>query len=327
MTRRIFVTGAAGFIGGAIARHLRTRGDAVVAVVRDPASPKAVALRDIGVELSEGDLGSESAIRRAMAGCDAVIHCAGAYQVGIRVSDRPAMYEANVTVTERVLDAAIDLGIGRIVAVSTVSTLGDTRGTVPDETFRRDLTTGFLSYYDETKFKAHVAAEARIDAGAPIVVVMPGTVYGRADHSALGAQLKAAFDGKVRYIALGDTGISPAYVDDLAAGIVAALDRGRVGEAYILAGENMRMREAIAIAARAGGHRPPRLEVPTGLLRFGARLAPNAGGMFGLSPNLTEIISVSAGVTYWASSAKAATELGYRSRDLATGARDAFGRA
>ena len=327
MTRRVLLTGAAGFIGGAIARYLQARGDAVVAVVRDPTAPRAVALGDLGVELFEGDLGSESAIRRAMADCDAVIHCAGAYRIGIPVSERPTMYEANVTVTERVLDAAIGLAIDRIVAVSTVNALGNSRGSVSDETFRRDLSTGFLSYYDETKFKAHLAAEARIDAGAPIVIAMPGTVYGRDDHFAIGAQLKAAFDGHVRYIALGDIGISPAYVDDLAAGIVAALDRGRVGESYILAGENMRMRDAIAVAARAGGRRPPRLDLPDGILRFGTRLAPNAGRMFGLSPNLKEILAASAGVTYWASSAKAATELGYRSRDLATGARDAFGPA
>jgi dihydroflavonol-4-reductase len=327
MTRRVFVTGAAGFIGGAIVRNLRTRGDAVVAVVRDPTGPRAVALREIGVELSEGDLDSESAIRRAMAGCDAVIHGAGIYRIGIQTSERPAMYEANVTVAERVFDAATALAIQRIVAISSVNVLGDTGGVVADETFRRDLAAGYLSYYDETKVKAHLAAEARIDAGAPLVIVMPGTTYGPDDHSPLGAQLEAAFVGQVRFTALGDTGISPAHVDDIAAGIVAATERGRVGESYILAGENLRLREAIAIAARAGGHRPPRLDVPNGVLRFGARLAPGAGRMFGLSPNLGEILDASAGVTYWASSAKAAAELGYRSRDLATGARDAFGRA
>src|SRR4029077_704577 len=105
-----------------------------------------------------------------------VIHYAGSYRVGISASERPAMYEANVALTERVLDAAIALGIPRIVYVSTVNAFGNTKGRVPDETFRRDLADGFASYYDETKYQAHVAAEARIAAGAPIVIVMPGTV-------------------------------------------------------------------------------------------------------------------------------------------------------
>ena len=87
----------------------------------------------------------------------------------------------------------------------------------------------------------------------------------------------------------------------------------------------MRLREAMAIAARAGGHRPPRLVIPDWVLRVGSTLGPNLGGLFGLSPNLREIMRASDGVTYWASSAKAAAELGYRTRDLPSGFADAFG--
>jgi dihydroflavonol-4-reductase len=324
MPRRIFLTGGAGFVGGAVARQLRINGDDVVAVVRDSASGGP--LRDIGVTVVAGDLGSTWAIREAMAGCDAVVHAAGSYRIGIPEAARPAMYEANVTVAERVLDAALGLGVGRIVDISTVNTFGDTGGLVHDETFERDPSKGFLSYYDETKYLAHQAARRRIDAGAPIVIVMPGTVYGRGDHSAAGAQLEAAFNGTLPYYGPGEMGLSPTYVDDLAAGIVAAMDRGHVGQSYVMAGENMRFAEAIAIAARAGGHRPPRLRVPTTLLRVAGRLFPNGGRLAGQPPNLREIVSASAGVTYWASSAKAESELGYRSRPLSAGAVAAFGR-
>ena len=323
MTSTVFVTGAAGFIGSRIARLLRERDDEVVAVVRDPA--RATALHDFVAVVVKGDLGSEAELRDAMASSDAVIHCAGSYRVGIPASERPAMYEANVAVTERVLDAAIALAIPRIVYVSTVNAFGNTKGQVPDETFRRDLTDGFVSYYDETKYQAHVAAEARIAAGAPIVIVMPGTVYGAADHSGVGAQLKAAYEGTARYLALGDLGVSPTYVDDLASGIVAALDRGRRGEAYVMCGDNMRLRDAMRIAAGAAGRRPPRLSIPNGMLRLAARIGPGAGGLLGLPPNMAEIVSASDGVTYWASHAKATAELGYASRDLASGARDAYG--
>lgn len=323
MARRVFVTGAAGFIGGSVARLLRARGDDVVAVVRDPSS--ANVLHAIGAVVEAGDLDSDTAIRSAMTGCDAVIHLAGSYRVGIPPSERPAMYEANVAVTERVLDVAIGLGIPRIVEVSTANVFGDTRGRIVDESYRRDPGDGFLSYYDETKYRALMAARARIAAGAPIVIVLPGTTYGPGDHSPIGAQFRAVFEGTARYTAQGDLGISPTYVDDVAAGIVAAADRGRIGDAYVLAGENMRLRDALRIVARAAGRNPPWFAVPDGLIRLAARVAPAGGRPLGLPPNLAEVVRASS-VTYWASSAKAQAALGYRTRDLERGARDAYGR-
>lgn len=324
MTSTVFVTGAAGFIGGRVARILRGRGDAVVAVVRDPS--RATALRDLGVRVVKDDLGSEAEIRASMVGADGVIHIAGSYRVGIAASERPAMYEANVAVTERVLDAAIAAGIPRIVDISTVNVFGDTHGRIVDETYRRDIAEGFLSYYDETKYQAHLRAEARIDAGAPIVIIQPGTVYGPGDHSGLGAQLGAAYEGTARYIAFGNLGISPTYVDDVAAGIVAGLDQGRPGQAYILTGDNLRQADAMAVAARAAGHRPPRLRIPNLVLRTGARLAP-VGHLFGLDANLAEIVRSCDGVTYWGDNARAVAELGFAPRTLLVGVGDAFGRS
>jgi nucleoside-diphosphate-sugar epimerase len=250
---------------------------------------------------------------------------AGSYEVGIPASERPVMYEANVGATQRVLDAATAAGVPRIVYISTVNVFGNTHGQVADETYRRDLSEGFLSYYDETKYLAHGAAETRIEAGAPVVIVQPGVTYGPGDHSGIGAQLKAAYDGKAPFIAFGSTGISATHVDDIAGGIVAALDRGRAGEAYILGGTNLRLAEAMRIAARLAGRRPPRISIPNGVLRLGARLAPNAGALFGVSPNLREVVSSADDVTYWGSNAKAVTELGFAPRAIEVGLRDAFG--
>jgi dihydroflavonol-4-reductase len=325
MSAPIVITGAGGFIGSRVARLLYERGDEVVALVRDPT--KATALRDLGVRLVAGDLGSAAAIRSAIAGSGGVIHIAGSYRVGIPAAERPAMYEANVAVTERVLDAAIAEGVPRIVYISTVNVFGNSKGRVSDETFKRDPADGFGSYYDETKYLAHLVVEERIAAGAPIVIVQPGTVYGRGDHSAIGGQLKAAYEGTARYVVLGDLGVTPTHVDDLAAGIVAAFDHARIGQTYVMCGENMRLREAMAIAAEAGGRRLPRLSVPDGMIRLAARLAPNGGRFLGQPPNLSEIVHAAVGVTLWASHAKASSELGYASRDLDRGARDAFGRA
>jgi len=99
----------------------------------------------MGCELVEGGMDAPEAIERAAGGADAVFHLAGVYRIGIRRSERPAMYEANVTGTERVLGAASAVGVPRIVHVSTINVFGNTRGRVVDETFRRDPADGFLS--------------------------------------------------------------------------------------------------------------------------------------------------------------------------------------
>ena len=320
---RVYVTGGAGFIGGAVCRALVARGEEVVAVVRDP--DRADELRAIGCEVRSGDLTSLEALTGGMRGCDGVIHLAGSYRIGIPARERPAMYDANVGATYRVLRAAIETAVPRIVHVSTVNVFGDTRGRIVDENYRRDVRRGFLSYYDETKYLAHIAARELIEAGAPIVIVMPGVTYGPGDHTAIGGQLEAAYAGRARYVAMGDLGVSPAHVDDVAAGIVAALRDGRIGEQYILAGPNLRLRDLIAKAARVGGHHAPRLELPTGLIRAFARLGPFVARAAGQPPNMQEVLSASDGVTYWASSGKASLKLGYAPRDLEGGLRDTFG--
>jgi nucleoside-diphosphate-sugar epimerase len=324
---RVFVTGGGGFIGRSVVRLLTGRGDTVVAVVRDPA--RSAALAAMGATLVVGDLSTIDQLRSGMTGADAVIHLAGIYRIGIRQKDRPAMLDANVGATQRVLDAAVAAGVPRIVYVSTVNTFGNTDGLVVDETYRRDIARGFISYYDETKFRAHEAAEARIARGAPLVIVQPGVVYGPMDHSVLGTQMEQAFRGRLPYRVVDNTGVTPIHVDDVAAGIVAALDRGRVGESYVLAGPPMRQAEALEIAARVGGRRLPRLRVPSRLLRVltpvASQLPASWAERLGLPANLAEAVSAGDGVTYWASSAKAERELGFRVRDLETGFRDAFG--
>ena len=321
---RVYVTGGAGFIGGAVCRRLRSRGDDVVAVVRDP--DRAGHLRDIGCEVRAGDLTSPEALTGGMRGCDGVIHVAGMYRVGLTRQERGAMYDANVGAVHRVLQAAIVAGVPRIVHVSTTNVLGDTRGRIVDENHRRDISRGFVSYYDETKYLAHVAARELIASGAPILIAMPGTTYGPDDHSGIGRQLRDAFDGRIRFVAFPDLGISPAHVDDVAAGVVATLAQGRIGESYVLAGPNIRLRDAMEVAARVGGHRLTPIDLPTGLLRAFARLGPVVARSLGQPANFGEVVRAADGVTYWASSAKASLKLGYSPRELEGGLRDAFGR-
>jgi dihydroflavonol-4-reductase len=315
---RVAITGGAGFVGQAIVRRLHERGDQVVALVRDAGRAQHVA--ELGAELIVDDLSDVARLTDALRGVDGLIHAAGSYRIGIRKSERGAMWDANVGTTTRVLDAAEAAAVPRLVYVSTVNVFGNTKGQVVDETYRRDLREDFLSWYDETKYGAHEVAEQRIAAGAPIVIVMPSQVYGPGDHSGFGEQIGLANAGRLRYRAVDDVGVGLVHVDDLAVGIVAALDRGAVGQAYVLSGPRTTMGEAIDLAARVGGHTAPSLRLPTGLLRVMAPL----GGLIG-QPNLAEVISASAGVTYWASADKAAAELSFGARPIEDGFRDTFG--
>ncbi|MGH3102983.1 MAG: NAD-dependent epimerase/dehydratase family protein [Gaiellaceae bacterium] len=316
---RAFVTGATGFVGGRLARALRGRDDEVVALVRSRA--RAVALESLGCELVEGDLHAEPALRLGLEGCDAAFHCAADYRIGIAASERSEMNETNVRGTETVLDAAIEAGVARIVYVSTVNAFGDTAGQVVDEAYERSPG-AFVSAYDETKYLAHRAARERIARGAPILIALPGVVYGPGDTSLAGGQIRDALHGKLLYLSFPTLGFNAVHVDDVVAGLLLVHDRGTVGESYVLGGQISTMREAIRLAAEAAGRRPPRLTMPTALVRLLAPLALVAGPSLGLPRNLREVISASDGVTYWASDAKARRELGYEPRDLETGLRD-----
>ena len=159
----------------------------------------------------------------------------------------------------------------------------------------------------------------RTRTGAPIVSVLPSQVYGPGDHSSIGEQLALAHAGKLPYLALADVGLGFVHVDDLAAGIVAALDQGAAGRSYVLSGPRHRLGEAMAIAARLGGKRLPRLSIPNGVLRL---LAP-AGRLVGQA-NMREVVDAAAGVTYWASNERAVQELDWHPRDLEEGLRDTF---
>lgn len=315
--RRIWLSGATGFVGRAVARLLRMRGDEVIAPVRD--RRRAEELLDMGVTVIEDDLSDVDQMTEAMKEVDAAIHAAGSYRVGITRQERGAMWDANIGTTTRFLDAAEAARTSRIVYVSTVGIFGNTKGKVVDEAYRRNIRDGFVSWYDETKFGAHEVVLQRTRTGAPIISVLPSQVYGPGDHSSIGEQLALAHAGKLTYRALDNVGLGFVHVDDLATGIVAALDQGAVGRSYVLSGPRYRLKEAMAIAARLGGKRLPRVAIPDGVLRV---LAP-VGRLVGRA-NLREVVDAAAGVTYWASNERAVAELDWHPRELDDGLRDTF---
>lgn len=316
---RVFMTGATGFIGGRVAAALRGRGDEVVALVRSP--EKAGALRELGCELIEGNLSSLSAIQAGTEGADAVIHAGAIYKIGIPSSEREDMFDANVRGTARVLDAAIEARVPRILYVSSVVVFGNTEGQIVDEGFRRPHRR-FATYYEETKVLAHEVADERIARGAPIVMVQPGPVYGPGDHSELGEMVDQSASGKLKAKMLPDAGYMLAHVQDIADGIVAALHKGEIGESYVLGGERLTMGDLIDRVSGLAGRKPPRVTLPTLAIKASAPLGPLVGPLLGFPPNLRELIASSDGVTYWADDSRAREEIGYTTRDLDDGLRE-----
>jgi nucleoside-diphosphate-sugar epimerase len=318
---RAFVTGGTGFIGSRVVERLRDRGDEVVVLARSP--EKAAGL---GAEVVQGDLSDADAIRRGMEGCDAAFHIAADYRVGMATSKRESMFDANVRGTERVLKAAEDAGVKRIVYVSTVNAFGNTNGQTVDESYQRDESDGFVSYYDETKYLAHKMALDHAAAGAPIVIVQPGVVYGPGDHALIGQFIDQASKGKMPAKAFPEMGINAVFVDDVADGIMLAHDKGEVGESYVLGGELTTQGELIDKAAEIGGKKPPRITVPPVLLKAMIPVGRFIGPPMGMPPNFREMISAAHNVTYLARDDKAREELGYRGRDLETGLRETIDR-
>src|SRR5204863_7427383 len=153
-------------------------------------------------------------------GAQCVFHIGAIYKVGITKKDHPEMWDANVEGTRRILDAAEAAGVQRVLYVSTGNIFGDTKGQVVDETYERDAGRGFLSYYDETKYRSHELVTERIAAGAPIVIVQPGVVYGPGDHSEVGNLIDQLRSGKLRMRMFPDAGYNFVFVEDVADGIV-----------------------------------------------------------------------------------------------------------
>jgi nucleoside-diphosphate-sugar epimerase len=314
---KVFVTGGTGFIGGEVVRQLRQRGDEVVCLVRNPEKGKKV--EALGCELVAGDLGDAEAIRAGMEGCDAVIHAAAMYEVGIPASQRQPMREANVAGTENVLGAALEAKVPKVVYVSTVG-IGQTHGKTIDESYEAPEGP-FTSCYEETKWQAHQVAKRLIGEGLPCTIVQPGGVYGPGDSSSIGQMIAQFLAGKMPLIPFPDTGLCFAHVEDTAAGIVLALDQGKAGEAYFLSGPATTIREAIETVAEVSGRKAPKRAVPTPLLKAMTPIGPLVGKLMGQPPNLRELISAADGVTFWASNEKARRELGYAPRGLEEGLR------
>lgn len=306
------LTGATGFVGGELARQLVADGHQVVALVRSP--DKAAPLRGLGVELVQGDLDDVEALDRLLVGADGLFHVAGWYKLGQR--DPTPGRRVNVDGTRNVLEAARRAGTPKVVYTSTLAVNSDTGGRVHDETYHYDGP--HLSEYDRTKAEAHAVAREFAAAGLPLVIVMPGGIYGPGDTSQVGDLMEQVVAGRRPQAPKGGGELMWAHVSDVARGHVLAMDRGIVGESYMLAGERGTLADLLERTARVAGTKGPVL-VPAALIRVAEKLTTQVSRVVALPPTYHPETLRAALASYVGTSAKAERDLGWLARPLDEG--------
>jgi dihydroflavonol-4-reductase len=316
------VTGATGFVGSAVVRALLAAGEPVRVLLRRPGDLGQV--EGLPVEPVAGDLCQPASLAAAVAGCSALFHAAADYR--LFALDPGVLYRTNVEGTRALMLAAAEAGVGRIVYTSSVATLGlRSDGGPADETTPATLA-DMIGHYKRSKFLAEQLVRELIETrGLPAVIVNPSAPIGPRDArpTPTGRMVLAAARGPMP--AYVDTGLNVVHVDDVAHGHLLAFERGRIGERYILGGENWTLREILTAIARLVGRRAPRLRLPPGAVLPVAFLAEALARLRRAGEPLVTVEGVRlARKPMYFSSAKAERELGYRSRPAEAALGDAL---
>ncbi len=317
-----FLTGATGFVGAAVARVLEAKGHRLRLLVRPGGDRRNLDVLT-KIELVEGDLTQPATYYEALQGCQALFHVAADYRLW--APHPAALYATNVEGTAALMDSALALKIPRIVYTSSVATLGARdNGTPTDETATPSLH-AMVGAYKGSKFLAEEKVRQRVRSrGLPCVIVNPSTPIGPRDikPTPTGRILVEVARHKVpAYI---ETGLNIVHVDDVAEGHWLAFERGRVGERYILGGENVPLGTLLGWIAEASGAKPPRFKIPRRALYPAAYLAEALARFTGREPFLTVDALRMAAHTMFFSSAKAENELGYHPRPAREAIADAL---
>ena len=316
MSDLTLITGATGFVGSAVARALLGRGHRLRLLTRAGSDRSLIA--GLG-QAVVGDLRDPSSLVAAVQGCRYVFHVAADYRLW--VPDPGPMMAANVEGTRALLLAARDAGVERVVYCSSVAALGLVGDGTPGTEETPVHPEAIVGVYKQSKYRAEQAVRGLAAEGVPVVIVNPSTPVGPRDikPTPTGKMVLDAAAGRMP--AYLDTGLNIVHVDDVAEGHVLALERGRVGEAYILGGQDFGMAAMLAeIDAVMGRPAARRVRLPNAALYPLALGMEGAARVFGIEPLVTREMLAMAKKRMYFSSAKAGLALGYRARP----AREAF---
>ena len=317
--KNVLVTGGTGFIGSSLAIALLKEG-CNVRILRRPHSD----LRAIGsaeVEHRFGDVRDVDSLKRAVSGCDTVFHTAAVVSYWRR--DRERMYDINIVGTRNVIAACLETGIQKLIHTSSVAAVGfPEEGTWADETNQFNWEP-FNIGYRISKHRAEQEVLSALTLGLPAVIVNPSIVVGPRDINFHGGQIVRDIYRK-RLLVYADGGMNIVHVDDVVRGQIAAARQGRIGERYILCGENLAIREIFKTTAEVVGGIVPRIRMPKALVHSAAFAAEMIGNVTNTKPWLTRELVTRTGTSYFFSCAKAQRELGYTVTSLRTAIEDAF---
>ena len=316
----VLVTGASGFVGAAVARAVVARGYRVRALVR-ASSPRGN-LEGLDAEIVTGDLLDRGSVIAAAKGARYIFHVAADYRLW--APDPEDIVRANIASTQSIIAAAMAAGAERLVYTSSVATLKPLDGGAADET-RAATPQEAVGAYKRSKVEAERLIEAAVAGqGLPAVIVNPSTPIGPRDikPTPTGRILVEAACGRMP--AFVESGLNLVHVDDVAAGHIAALDHGRIGERYILGGQDVSLRDMLAEIAALTGRRAPKISIPRGLLFPLAHANEALARVTGKAPFLTVDALKMAAHNMFYTSAKAEAELGYSARPYPAALADAL---
>ncbi len=309
----IYITGATGFIGERLTRRLLARGEQVRCLVRDPA--RAQKLQALGADLIVGDVTHEQTHVDGLREARLAYHLAAIYDVGI--VDRRALDRTNVEGTRAFLSAVDASKTRRAVYTSSTVALGPADG----DTEPRDAYTGpYPSHYHRTKAEAHRLARAAQQRGLPLIIVAPAFVYGPGDTGPGGRFVRDLLRRRVPALLTAPSRFSYVYVDDVVDGLIAAGERGHIGETYILGGEAASINEFAGRVTALAGTRPPFLRFPVALARMSGVLLDAIARPTGLRfPITREAVTTTSGGDWLHKYDRAARDLAFAPRGLDRG--------
>ncbi len=297
----ILVTGGAGFIGGHLVEALLARGEEVR--VYDLKADEASDLRAQGAQFVVGDILDREGLLSAMEGCERVFHLAALLDLWQR--DQSVYQRINVEGTRNVLESALEMGVSRLVHTSSATTIGEAEGELgTEETVRRPY---FLSRYEESKYLGEQVATELCKRGLPVVILNPTSVYGPRQTVNITGAIIRCLEGRLPFSA--SSRLNYVYVGDIVAGQLAAMQRGKIGNRYILGGENVGMVEFFSLAAEVAGiSRRPRV-MPGSLLRLMAAVLAAIARVTGGRPVIAPDEARTASHSFLFDTSKASSEL------------------
>jgi dihydroflavonol-4-reductase len=310
---KVFVTGATGFVGSHVARLLSEQGAQLRLLVR--AGSRTENIAGLDAERIIGDLSDSSSLRKGMQGCEAVFHVAADYRLWVRRPEE--MYKANVEGTRSMLKAAQESGVRRLVYTSSVATMGFSGNGTPCTEDSPVSVTDMIGHYKRSKFLAEELVLAAGRSGFAAVVVNPTTPVGERDIKPTPTGRIIVDFLKKKFPAYVDTGLNLVDVSEVARGHVAALEKARPGERYILGGENLTLKQVFDKLETITGIPAPTIRIPHAVAMLYATWDQTfTGRLLGREPRATVEAVKMGRKKMWASSGKAERDLGWKSEPV-----------